>query len=112
VLRRLDTTDRREIPARLDRVALTDRRTAIRAGADRVDTVEHLLAAVAASETDDLDIEVDGPEIPILDGSFAPFSEALAAAGLRESAGVGPSPSGWSLRSRRGGRGALSRRTR
>jgi len=84
VFRRLDTADHREIPARLDRVAHTDRRTAIRAGADRVDTVEHLLAAVAASGIDDLDIEVDGPEIPILDGSFAPFARALADAGSRK----------------------------
>jgi UDP-3-O-acyl N-acetylglucosamine deacetylase len=70
------------LPARLDRVALSDRRTTLRAGSARVDTVEHLLAALAATEVDDLEIEVDGPEIPILDGSFAPFSAAVAEAGV------------------------------
>lgn len=70
------------LPARLDRVALSDRRTALRAGSARVDTVEHLLAALAATEVHDLDIEVDGPEIPIFDGSFAPFSAAVAKAGV------------------------------
>lgn len=89
VFRRLDTAERRDIPARLSRVALTDRRTALRVGTDRVDTVEHLLAAVSASEIDDLDIELDGPEVPILDGSFAPFVKALAEAGVRLSDGVG-----------------------
>ena len=89
VFRRLDIADRRDIPARLSRVALTDRRTALGGGADRVDTVEHLLAAVAASEIDDLDVELDGPEIPILDGSFAPFARAVAEAGLMQSGGAG-----------------------
>ena len=36
-------------------------------------TVEHLLAAAAALELDDLTVELDGPEPPIGDGSFAPF---------------------------------------
>ena len=71
-----------DLPARLDRVAVADRRTTLRAGSARVDTVEHLLAALAAMEVDDLDIEVDGPEIPIFDGSFTPFSTAVAEAGV------------------------------
>jgi UDP-3-O-acyl N-acetylglucosamine deacetylase len=49
----------------------------------RVETVEHLLAAISALEVCDLDIAVEGPEIPILDGSFAPFVDALLEAGLR-----------------------------
>jgi UDP-3-O-acyl N-acetylglucosamine deacetylase len=81
--------DRYELPARLDRVATVDRRTALRAGSARVDTVEHLLAALAAAQVDDLEIEVDGPEIPILDGSFAPFTAAIAQAGVVPSGGRG-----------------------
>jgi UDP-3-O-[3-hydroxymyristoyl] N-acetylglucosamine deacetylase len=45
--------------------------------------VEHLLAALSAFGVDSLDVETDGPEIPILDGSAEPFAEAFAAAGTR-----------------------------
>ncbi len=50
----------------------------------RLRTVEHLMAAVYASGIDNLVIEVEGDEIPILDGSAAPFVELLARAGVRE----------------------------
>jgi UDP-3-O-[3-hydroxymyristoyl] N-acetylglucosamine deacetylase len=50
-------------------------------GAARVRTVEHLAAALAWFGVDGARIEVEGPEIPILDGSAAPFCEALARAG-------------------------------
>jgi UDP-3-O-[3-hydroxymyristoyl] N-acetylglucosamine deacetylase len=49
----------------------------------RIETVEHLLAALSAFGVDSLDVETDGPEIPILDGSAAPFIEAFATAGTR-----------------------------
>jgi UDP-3-O-acyl N-acetylglucosamine deacetylase len=45
--------------------------------------VEHLLAAVGAAEYDDLDLIVEGGEIPIGDGSFQPFVDLLLAAGTR-----------------------------
>src|SRR6059036_571603 len=45
-----------------------------------IHTIEHLLAAVAAHEIDDLTIELSGPELPILDGSVQPYYEALARA--------------------------------
>jgi UDP-3-O-acyl N-acetylglucosamine deacetylase len=77
----------RVIPARLEAVGLSDRRTALRIGADRVETVEHLLAAVYAAGVDDLAVVLDGPEVPILDGSFAPFVELLADAGQAEAPG-------------------------
>jgi UDP-3-O-acyl-N-acetylglucosamine deacetylase len=44
--------------------------------------VEHVLAAIAAMGIDDITIEMDGPEPPILDGSAAPFYNALSTAGL------------------------------
>lgn len=77
----------RVIPARLDAVALGDRRTSLRVGAERVETVEHLMAAIYAGGIDDLAIVVDGPEVPILDGSFAPFVDLLAKAGCAETPG-------------------------
>lgn len=78
---------RRRVAATLEAVAATERRTTLRVGAERVDTVEHLLAAVYAAEIDDLTIGLDGPEVPILDGSFAPFVELLAEAGVVELTG-------------------------
>ena len=77
----------RAIPAQLDSVAATERRTALRVGVERVDTVEHLLAAVYASGIDDLTVGLDGPEVPILDGSFAPFLALIDQAGSAELTG-------------------------
>jgi UDP-3-O-[3-hydroxymyristoyl] N-acetylglucosamine deacetylase/3-hydroxyacyl-[acyl-carrier-protein] dehydratase len=78
--RRLDLPDNPEVPATLEHVASTDRGTSLQKGEARVHTVEHLLAAVAALELDNLVIEVDGPEAPIADGSFKPFYDVLHAA--------------------------------
>jgi UDP-3-O-[3-hydroxymyristoyl] N-acetylglucosamine deacetylase / 3-hydroxyacyl-[acyl-carrier-protein] dehydratase len=81
VFRRTDLEGAPEVPANLDHVAATDRNTTLAAGDVRVATVEHLLAAVAACELDNLVIEISGPEVPIGDGSFAPFFELLRDAG-------------------------------
>lgn len=79
--RRMDLEGEPEIPATLEHVATTDRGTTLAAGDARAHTVEHLLAAVASLEIDNLRIELSGPEIPIGDGSFRPFLEALRSAG-------------------------------
>ena len=85
--RRIDLEGRPEFPACVDQVDATERRTAIGHGEQTVHTVEHLLAAVAALEIDDLLVEVNGPEAPIFDGSFVPFLNALEAGGVAEQAG-------------------------
>jgi UDP-3-O-[3-hydroxymyristoyl] N-acetylglucosamine deacetylase / 3-hydroxyacyl-[acyl-carrier-protein] dehydratase len=81
--RRTDLEGAPEIPAALDSVATTDRSTTLAAGTASVATVEHLLAAVSVCELDNLVIEIDGPEVPIGDGSFAPFFDVLRSAGTR-----------------------------
>jgi UDP-3-O-[3-hydroxymyristoyl] N-acetylglucosamine deacetylase/3-hydroxyacyl-[acyl-carrier-protein] dehydratase len=81
VFRRTDLDGTPEVPARLTEVEAVERRTAIGRGEATIHTVEHLLAAVAAHEIDDLTIELSGPEPPILDGSVLPYFEALAQAG-------------------------------
>jgi UDP-3-O-[3-hydroxymyristoyl] N-acetylglucosamine deacetylase / 3-hydroxyacyl-[acyl-carrier-protein] dehydratase len=81
--RRSDLTGSADVSADLQHVAATDRNTALGAGETRVATVEHVLAAVVACEIDNLIIEVNGPEVPIADGSFAPFFELLRGAGTR-----------------------------
>jgi len=81
--RRTDLPSRPEIPARVAEVEATERRTAIGHGETTIHTVEHLLAAVVALDLDDLLIDLDGPEPPILDGSFGPWFDALDGAGIR-----------------------------
>jgi UDP-3-O-[3-hydroxymyristoyl] N-acetylglucosamine deacetylase len=49
-----------------------------------VSTVEHLMAAFAGAELDNVIVEIDGPEVPIMDGSAAPFVFLIECAGLRE----------------------------
>jgi UDP-3-O-[3-hydroxymyristoyl] N-acetylglucosamine deacetylase / 3-hydroxyacyl-[acyl-carrier-protein] dehydratase len=84
---RSDRPGTRSIPARVHEVAASERRTQIGKGDDAFHTVEHVLAAVAALSIDDLRIEMDAPEPPIMDGSAAPFLEALTGAGIREQEG-------------------------
>jgi UDP-3-O-[3-hydroxymyristoyl] N-acetylglucosamine deacetylase/3-hydroxyacyl-[acyl-carrier-protein] dehydratase len=85
--RRTDLDGQPLVPARLSEVAAVERRTALGPDGTTIHTVEHVLAAVAAHEIDDVTIEVSGPEPPILDGSFEPYTTALAAAGPVEVGG-------------------------
>src|SRR5688572_26960811 len=50
----------------------------------QVGTVEHLLSALMACGISDVDIHIDGPEVPIIDGSALPFMHLIDAAGVRE----------------------------
>ena len=87
VFRRTDLN--RSIPATYDRVVDTRLCTVI-ADADwasaRVGTIEHLMAAFSAAGVDNALVELDGPEVPILDGSAAPFLFLLECAGIAEQA--------------------------
>ena len=85
--RRSDIEGGPEIPALVDRAVLSERRTQLGEGRESLHTVEHVLAAVAGLEIDDLTIEMDAPEPPIMDGSARPFLEALRSAGVVEQAG-------------------------
>jgi len=81
--RRVDLEGGPEVAARLEQVVSTDRGTTLAAGNAQVSTVEHLLAALLAHGVDNAIVEIDGPEVPIMDGSFAPFYEAIARAGVQ-----------------------------
>ena len=65
----------------------TERRTQLGEGDGALHTVEHVLAAVAALEIDDLLIEMDSPEPPIMDGSAGSFFRALREAGIASHGG-------------------------
>lgn len=85
--RRTDLPGEPMIPARIGQVEATERRTGLAQGEARVETVEHLLAAAHALDLDDLLIAIDGPEPPILDGSFRPWLDACERAGITETEG-------------------------
>jgi UDP-3-O-[3-hydroxymyristoyl] N-acetylglucosamine deacetylase len=72
-----------EIPATAGHLGRLDHATTLTEDGVSVDTVEHLLSAVYALGVDDLRVEVDGPEVPILDGSAAPFVILIHEAGLK-----------------------------
>lgn len=88
VFRRVDLEGQPEIPANVDRAVLSERRTQLGEDPVSVHTVEHVLAAVAGAELDDLVIELDAPEPPIMDGSAAPFLALLTTLGVAEQSGT------------------------
>jgi UDP-3-O-[3-hydroxymyristoyl] N-acetylglucosamine deacetylase / 3-hydroxyacyl-[acyl-carrier-protein] dehydratase len=82
--RRTDGGGGEEVPASLESVSGTELGTSLGSGASRILTVEHALAALAALRIDNVRVEVDGPEVPIRDGSFQDWVEALDDAGVVE----------------------------
>jgi UDP-3-O-[3-hydroxymyristoyl] N-acetylglucosamine deacetylase len=79
---RLDQPDQGDLPALAEYGHQTLLSTELRSGSQSVRTVEHLLAALYAFGVDNCRIELDGPEVPILDGSSKPYVEALRRMGL------------------------------
>lgn len=75
------------IPARWYHVSQTDYCTTLsNEHGVSVSTIEHLMAALRASGIDNAVVEVDGPEVPIMDGSAAPFFELIQNTGTRKQA--------------------------
>ena len=81
---RTDLEGKPEITAHVDKVLNTPRCTILGDEKVFVQTVEHLLAAFSAYGIDNVRIELDGPEVPILDGSSLGFVELIEEAGLKE----------------------------
>jgi len=74
--------DTSKIKADISKVISTKRRTSIGTEDNSIQTVEHLLSALYASSIDDATITIDGPEVPILDGSAIRFVDAIQEAGI------------------------------
>ena len=81
---RIDLEGKPVIKADVDRVISTERGTTLEQNDARVHTTEHVLAAVYGCQIDNALITVDGPEIPIMDGSALKFVEAIEAVGYEE----------------------------
>ena len=73
-----------EIPAQAMNVGDTTLSTTLKSGGASVDTVEHLLSAMAGLGVDNAYVEVSASEVPIMDGSAGPFVFLLQSAGLQE----------------------------
>ncbi|MGQ0649989.1 MAG: UDP-3-O-acyl-N-acetylglucosamine deacetylase [Gemmatimonadaceae bacterium] len=85
---RSDRPQSAPVPANVSVAVESERRTQLGEGEHALHTVEHVLAAVAAAQLDDLTIALNGPEPPIMDGSAGPFLRALQSAGIRANGGV------------------------
>jgi UDP-3-O-[3-hydroxymyristoyl] N-acetylglucosamine deacetylase len=79
---RVDQAGAPKIPANIAGVSQTLLSTELRNGEASVRTVEHLLAALAGMGVDNARIEIDGAEVPLLDGSAQEWVEAIAHSGL------------------------------
>lgn len=84
IFRRIDLNPVVEIPAKAENVGDTMLSTTLIKNGVRVSTVEHLLSALAGMGIDNLIIDVSASEIPIMDGSAAPFVFLLQSAGIEE----------------------------
>ncbi|QQL48851.1 bifunctional UDP-3-O-[3-hydroxymyristoyl] N-acetylglucosamine deacetylase/3-hydroxyacyl-ACP dehydratase [Mucilaginibacter ginkgonis] len=80
--RRVDLPGKPVIDADVDNVTDTSRGTTITQNGASVSTVEHVLAALVGMEVDNVLIDLDGPETPIMDGSSMPFIQAIEGAGF------------------------------
>lgn len=85
VFKKAAAEDKASVKAEVNNVYDTNRHTAIAKNGSSIRTVEHFLSAAYALGIDDLEVEYDGPEVPILDGSAQPFIKALNSAGIVES---------------------------
>jgi UDP-3-O-[3-hydroxymyristoyl] N-acetylglucosamine deacetylase len=81
---RTDLSGRPMIEARFDNVFDTTLATSIGLNGCKIATIEHLMAAFYGLGIDNAVVELDGPEVPIMDGSSAPFVFLLKSAGIRE----------------------------
>jgi UDP-3-O-[3-hydroxymyristoyl] N-acetylglucosamine deacetylase/3-hydroxyacyl-[acyl-carrier-protein] dehydratase len=81
---RTDLGDQAFINANVSQVISTNRGTTLKSGSAQVSTVEHALSALKGMGVDNAVIEIDGPEVPILDGSARPFVDAIKQAGIVE----------------------------
>ena len=81
--RRVDLDGCPEIPATLSHVVGTELGTSLANGDAQVNTVEHVMASLAAAQVDNAIIDLDGQEVPIRDGSFQDYVYALRDVGFK-----------------------------
>jgi UDP-3-O-[3-hydroxymyristoyl] N-acetylglucosamine deacetylase len=88
---RVDLPDRPVIPARAEFVSQTTLSTELAKGEAKIRTIEHLLAALAATGIENARIEINGTEVPLLDGSAKNWTDAIVSS-LGQAQGIAPTP--------------------
>ena len=83
VFTRQDLPKKVKIKAHIDNVVDATLATTLGREGVKVSTVEHLMAAFAGLGIDNAEVELDGPEVPIMDGSAEPFNNLLKKAGIQ-----------------------------
>ena len=81
---RVDLPGKPRVPVNAGTASIKPRRTTVQKDGTEVETVEHILAAAGGLSLDNLEIEINGVEVPGGDGSSAPFVDALSSAGIVE----------------------------
>lgn len=84
IFKRVDLPEIPEIAAVAENVIATERGTVISKNEAQVSTIEHAMAALFASEIDNCYIELNGPELPILEGSAIEYIKAIKKVGIQE----------------------------
>lgn len=84
IFQRMDVDGQPTVKADINNVTTTQRSTTLEQNGTEVHTTEHLLAALYGMDVDNAIIEIDGPELPILDGSSKFWVEGILASGLEE----------------------------
>jgi UDP-3-O-[3-hydroxymyristoyl] N-acetylglucosamine deacetylase / 3-hydroxyacyl-[acyl-carrier-protein] dehydratase len=84
VFKRVDLPGAPTVKADVDNVVETNRSTTIEANGARVSTIEHLMAALVGNGVDNVVVEINAAEVPILDGSAGPFSELIQQVGVTQ----------------------------
>jgi len=82
LFKRTDLLATSMIPAHVNHILATDLNTTIGIGDAKIATIEHLMAAFAGLGIDNALVKVDGPEVPVMDGSARPFVDAILKAGV------------------------------
>ncbi|MEO6639053.1 MAG: bifunctional UDP-3-O-[3-hydroxymyristoyl] N-acetylglucosamine deacetylase/3-hydroxyacyl-ACP dehydratase [Ginsengibacter sp.] len=81
---RTDLPEKPVVKADVDNVVETNRSTTIEANGAKVGTIEHLMAALMGMQIDNVLIEMNGEEVPIMDGSAQPFMDKLSEVGIQK----------------------------
>ncbi|HWT54548.1 MAG TPA: UDP-3-O-acyl-N-acetylglucosamine deacetylase [Rhodocyclaceae bacterium] len=84
VFRRVDLDPPVDLPARPNGVGDTRMASTLQQGDAKLSTIEHLMSALAGLGVDNIYVDVDAAELPIMDGSAAPFVYLLQSAGIEE----------------------------
>ena len=84
IFRRIDLNPQVEIKAIVDNVGATTLATTLVEGETQIATIEHLMSAFAGLGIDNVIVEVDDMEVPIMDGSASPFVFLIQSAGIKQ----------------------------